>query len=256
MKVMLEQTVLPWIGSQRDRDDVYLSHVFQTFGISESALDELVAGAVAEDEGRVAFRAAFPQISLRLTVHGKPDAVAGRLETLSGRVRERLGGFAYGEGDTTMEGVVGELLTQRGLSIAVAESCTGGLSAIASPTSRAARSTSKAASSPTRTRSKRSNGACKRPAADGAVSETPRWKWPRGAQAVSADRPRPSPVAGPDNGTTENRWARCASPSAPTRCRRYQLWKREWLLLSSQVASTAPLPVGATDGRASCGAET
>jgi nicotinamide-nucleotide amidase len=127
MKAMLDSEVLPWIAANRGSDDVYLSHVFQTFGISESALDELVAGAVAEDEGRVAFRAAFPQISLRLTVQGTPDVVGGRLEELSERLRGRLGGFAYGEGDVTMEGVVGELLARRKLSIAVAESCTGGL---------------------------------------------------------------------------------------------------------------------------------
>jgi nicotinamide-nucleotide amidase len=127
MKAMLEAEVLPWIAANRGADDVYLSHTFQTFGISESALDELVAGSVVAEEGRVAFRAAFPQISVRLTVQGTPASVASRLEVLSGRMRERLGSFAYGEGDTSMEAVVGELLKNRGLTIGLAESCTGGL---------------------------------------------------------------------------------------------------------------------------------
>lgn len=127
MKAMLESEILPWIASNRGADDVYSSHIFQTFGISESALDELVAGAVTEAEGRVAFRAAFPQISVRLTVQGKPGSVSSRLEQLSERMRQRLGEFAYGEGDTTMEAVVGGLLESRGLTIGVAESCTGGL---------------------------------------------------------------------------------------------------------------------------------
>lgn len=127
MKPMLEETVLPWIQSQRGDDRIYLSHTFQTFGISESGLDELVAGCVDESEGRIAFRAAFPQISLRLTVHALPEQAEKRLHELAQRLRQRLGVYAYGEGDTNMETVVGELLSQHGRTLAVAESCSGGL---------------------------------------------------------------------------------------------------------------------------------
>jgi nicotinamide-nucleotide amidase len=127
MKPMIEEQVLPWIQQARGGDAVYLSHTFQSFGISESALDELVAGCISELEGRIAFRAAFPQISVRLTVHGRPDVAVKQLETLSTRLRERIGTYAYGEGDTSMEEVVGHMLKRRGLKIAVAESCTGGL---------------------------------------------------------------------------------------------------------------------------------
>jgi len=127
MKPMVEELVRTWLATARGSDDVYLSHVFQTFGISESALDELVAGAVDPAEGRIAFRAAFPQISARLTVHGKPDVAPQRLAELSGRLRQRIGLFAYGEGETTMEAVVGEHLRRQGRTLALAESCTGGL---------------------------------------------------------------------------------------------------------------------------------
>ncbi|MBI1817857.1 MAG: competence/damage-inducible protein A [Deltaproteobacteria bacterium] len=127
MKPMIEEQVLPWIEQERGGEDVYRSHTFQTFGISESALDELVTGCVAAEEGRIAFRAAFPQISVRLTVHGRPDATARNLPLLAARLRERIGTYAYGEGDTSMEEVVGTMLKQRGLTIALAESCTGGL---------------------------------------------------------------------------------------------------------------------------------
>src|SRR5450756_2614086 len=127
MKPMIEEQVLPWIQQARGGNEVYLSHVFQTFGISESALDEVVAGCVSPDEGRIAFRAAFPQISVRLTVHGTPAEAPARLAVLAARLRERIGTYAYGEGDTTMEAVVGDLLRQRGLTIALAESCSGGL---------------------------------------------------------------------------------------------------------------------------------
>ena len=127
MKPMIEEQVIPWLSQARGSTEIYLSHVFQTFGISESALDELVAGCVSESEGRIAFRAAFPQISLRLTVNGVPDMAPQQLEQLSARLRERIGTYCYGEGDTTMEATVGAMLKQRGLTLGLAESCSGGL---------------------------------------------------------------------------------------------------------------------------------
>ena len=142
MKPMIEEQVLPWLQQARGTNEVYLSHVFQTFGISESALDELVAGCVAPEDGRIAFRAAFPQISVRLTVQGPPALLPQRLEQLAARLRERIGNYAYGEGDTTMEAVVGAMLAERGMKIGVAESCTGRTSwGTGLPTCRAARCT-------------------------------------------------------------------------------------------------------------------
>jgi nicotinamide-nucleotide amidase len=126
MKPMMEDTVLPWVRSQRG-GDVYLARVFQTFGITESGLDELVAGVVAPEEGRVSFRASFPEVSLRVVVHGPPDDAARRIEVVAARLRERLGPCAYGEGAVTMQEMVGRALAAEGLTLAVAESCTGGL---------------------------------------------------------------------------------------------------------------------------------
>jgi PncC family amidohydrolase len=124
---MMEETVLPWLAGLRGGDDVYLARSFQTFGLTESGLDEMVAGAIDPGEGRVSFRASFPEVSLRVVVHGRPEEAAARLELLAARIRERIGPFVYGEGAVTMEEVVGRLLRERGLTVALAESCTGGL---------------------------------------------------------------------------------------------------------------------------------
>jgi nicotinamide-nucleotide amidase len=127
MKPMMEETVLPWLREMRGGGDVFLSRTFQTFGVSESGLDELVAGVVKEEEGRLAFRASFPQISLRVTVRGKAHEVGTRLDELSARIRARIGTFVYGEGDVTMEEVVGRLLQDTGKTLGLAEACSGGL---------------------------------------------------------------------------------------------------------------------------------
>lgn len=127
MKPMMEETVLPWLRDMRSAGEVFLTRTFQTFGISESGLDELVAGAVKEEEGRLAFRASFPQISMRVTVRGKPGEVKARLDELSHRIYARIGQFVYGEGDATMEEVVGKLLKDQGKTLSIAEAVSGGL---------------------------------------------------------------------------------------------------------------------------------
>ena len=127
MKPMMEATVLPWIRSLDSSGLVYRSRSFQTFGASESALDEMMAGAISPDEGRLSFRAAFPQISVRVTVRGSPAEVEEKLARLAVRVRSRIGDHVFGEGAATMEGVVQELLRTRGWKVATAESVTGGL---------------------------------------------------------------------------------------------------------------------------------
>jgi competence/damage-inducible protein CinA-like protein len=126
MKPMVEDTVLPWLRAQQG-NDVYLAHTFQTFGISESGLDELVAGVVSPNEGRVSFRASFPEVSVRVVVRGQPDEAQARLDAVATRMREKLGEYCYGEGAVTMEAVVGQALEKRGWKLGLAESCTGGL---------------------------------------------------------------------------------------------------------------------------------
>lgn len=245
MKAMLESEVLPWVAANRGSDDVYLSHVFQTFGISESALDELVAGAVTEAEGRVAFRAAFPQISVRLTVQGKPDAVSSSLELLSGRMRERLGNFAYGEGDTSMEAVVGDLLKQRGLTIGVAESCSGGLIGhrLTNVPGSSAWVKGGVIAYSNEVKEQQLGVPAETLRLHGAVSEETAIEMAAGVRRLlQADIGiAVTGIAGPDGGTPEKPVGTvCFALSAADTAykRRYQLWgSREWVkLLSSQVA--------------------
>lgn len=125
-RVMVPETLIPWVQA-RNPASRFASRIFSTFGLTESKLDEVLAGVVSEGEARLAFRAAFPRIQARVTVSGAPgDDLGGRLDELEARVRERLGHHLYAIGDEGMEETVGKLLRERGLTLAVAESCTGG----------------------------------------------------------------------------------------------------------------------------------
>jgi len=241
MKPMLTDTVLPWLSALIG--GAAIGHrTFQTFGISESGLDEVIAGI--EGDGRWSFRANFPEVSVRVTVRG--DDVDARLGAFAREVHARLGQYIYGEGDTSMERVVGELLAARGLSVAFAESCTGGL---------VGHRLTNVPGSSTYYRggiNAYSNAAKERllgvPSAllatHGAVSEEVAGAMAEGARrALATDvAVGVTGIAGPDGGTAEKPVGTVcfglAAADRPTLTRRYQLWgNREWVkLLSSQIA--------------------
>jgi len=127
MKPMFDDHVVPWLRDLRGSDTVLAIRTFQTFGMSESALDEAVNKVIRADEARIGFRASFPMISVKLLVRDVAARADARLEELSVRLRDALGPVIFGEGDTSMEAATGEALRARGAKLAVAESCSGGL---------------------------------------------------------------------------------------------------------------------------------
>lgn len=127
MHRMFDETVRPWLESLTDARTVVVSRTFQTFGVSESALDERVGRVISPDEARIGYRASFPKIAVKLLVRDLPDRAAERIDVLAARVRAELGTAIYGEGEVSMEEMVGRALVGRGATLAVAESCTGGL---------------------------------------------------------------------------------------------------------------------------------
>jgi nicotinamide-nucleotide amidase len=127
MRRMSEETLLPWLRS-RQPGVRFLSRVFSTVGLTESRLDQLLAGVLQDGEGRLSFRAAFPRLQTRVTITGAAeDDLEGRLAAIEERVRARLGNHVYAVGDEGMEETVGRLLRNSGRTLAIAESCTGGL---------------------------------------------------------------------------------------------------------------------------------
>ncbi|MDE3106596.1 MAG: competence/damage-inducible protein A [Acidobacteriota bacterium] len=140
MTEMFERAILPdLLARQREQGEraVIKSRVLRTWGSSESALAEAVADRFTELEqsGRVtiAFLASgIEGIKVRLTARGDDDAMArallGEEEALiRGLIGERLGDVIFGVDDETMEDAIARRLRDRDLTLAVAESLTGGL---------------------------------------------------------------------------------------------------------------------------------
>ena len=209
MKPMMEETVLPWLRSLRGpRPGLPARGPSRPSASTESGLDEMVAGAIDPSEGRVSFRASFPEVSLRVVVHGTAREAAARLEVLAPRIRERIGDFVYGEGAVNMEEVAGRLLRERGLTLGarrVVHRRAGRPSHHA--TCRAARRTSAAGCVAYANEAKEALLGVRRRdvAAHGAVSEETAAEMAAGVSTTLARRSgcRITGIAGPDGGSAE-----------------------------------------------------
>jgi len=126
---MMDEQVLPRLEERAGaQGSVVRATLLRTFGMGESTLDDELADLAREEGVELGFRTAFPDNYLRPVARGATvEEAEARLATLCDAIQARLGSLIYGTGDETLEQVVGRLLTERGLSVAVAESCTGGL---------------------------------------------------------------------------------------------------------------------------------
>ncbi len=113
--------------------------VLHTFGLSESEVDLRLKGVVPEGSGlRLGLQVSPLGVEVSLTASPPGTGAKRRQTSYPGRdvdvlapvfheIRQRLGEFVFAEGEDTMEAVVGRLLADKQLTLAVAESCTGGL---------------------------------------------------------------------------------------------------------------------------------
>jgi nicotinamide-nucleotide amidase len=126
---MLEDFVLPTLKKRFPQKSVIRSHSLRLIGLRESEIAQRLE-ILEKEHPTVAFGyfPRFPENLLTLTVQNSTLTSAdSTLAQVVQAVRNLLGLYIYGEGDNTLEMVVGNLLIERGYSLALAESCTGGL---------------------------------------------------------------------------------------------------------------------------------
>lgn len=127
MAAMFTATVLPTLCRLLPSPPVCLTRVLKVVGLPEAEISARVfdlAGPGIE----LAYCVAFPEVQLKLRATGRDRAgVEALLDDTASRVRERLGDAVFAEGEETIDTVVARLFRERGLTLALAESCTGGL---------------------------------------------------------------------------------------------------------------------------------
>ena len=133
MESMMEQSVIPFLTERFAQSATQPSHpirrsVFHTWGLAEADVDTRLQGLLSKrtpvDLGLLA-----SPMGVLVSLTTKPHRSRSRngLELLESEVRTRLGEWIFAEGEDTMEAVVGRLLSKQALTVALAESCTGGL---------------------------------------------------------------------------------------------------------------------------------
>lgn len=129
MRGMLDDTLLPRLERRVGAGTVVRSLTLRTTGVGESLLaDQIDSMGGRPLEASLAYLPSIAGVDLRLTVRDRtwPDADA-ILERDGTRLRGLLGTAIYGENDDDLAAIVLGMCRGRGLSIAVGESCTGGL---------------------------------------------------------------------------------------------------------------------------------
>jgi nicotinamide-nucleotide amidase len=128
MQPMFEEQVLPRLRSRR-AGAVLRTRVLRIASMSESDVEQAVAPVYKTfSNPRTTILGSPGQVELHLTAEGvSPEAAEQFIESLAGALRERLLGRVYSEDGRELPEVVAGLLRERGLSLALAESCTGGL---------------------------------------------------------------------------------------------------------------------------------
>ncbi len=127
MMRLFEDTVRSEVASTVKRTTHQIR--LRTFGLSESVVGERLDGIEAEHPGvSLGYRASFPEIEVKVCARADEAAEAARRVAVVVReVRSRLGDAVYSEGEDSYAAFVGRGLRAKRLTLALAESCTGGM---------------------------------------------------------------------------------------------------------------------------------
>lgn len=106
-----------------------LVKTISTFGLTESAIAERLTGFEETfTDIQLGLHAKFPEIQIKLYASGlNQEDLIIRMTEASNWVVKKIGAHVFSENGEPMENVVGSLLKEKNHSLAVAESCTGGL---------------------------------------------------------------------------------------------------------------------------------
>ncbi|HEX8550730.1 MAG TPA: competence/damage-inducible protein A [Abditibacteriaceae bacterium] len=131
MKAMLELSIIPELTRRMDgAPSVIVSRVLRTVGIGESSLEDPIADILLGATNPTAAPLIFgnTEVHVRLTAKaGNVDEANTMLDELDAQIRERVGEHIFGIDDETLPAVVLRRLRERGETLAVAESVTGGV---------------------------------------------------------------------------------------------------------------------------------
>jgi nicotinamide-nucleotide amidase len=128
MKRMMTDIVIPKLQSTFPMPVIH-HKVIQTIGLGESFLAEKIADweKALPSHIKLAYLPSLGEVKLRLTGIGQSKAdLEAEANDLTEKLKDRIGQYIFGYGEAPIEVVIGNTLRERKLTLALAESCTGG----------------------------------------------------------------------------------------------------------------------------------
>ena len=129
MKPMFETYVLPRLRGAAGGGMLARRRVLRVSGMGESAVDEVIA-PIYKSYPQVQTSILFSRIEIEIHLNARSTSAVeadSLLEELAGKIAGALGPAVFATDGETMEEIVGRMLNERRETVAVAESCTGGL---------------------------------------------------------------------------------------------------------------------------------
>lgn len=129
MRQLMVEQVLPKLSAwQKDHKLATYQRIFRIFNLPETEVNRRINTLDLSPDVHIGYYPVFPEVHLSLTVRDKETNNAERLfKSSCHAITTVLGDAIYGYDRDNMEMITGRLLSERGLHLAVAESCTGGL---------------------------------------------------------------------------------------------------------------------------------
>ena len=127
LRPMYTNSVAPLLAEKMPLKSPIHIRTLKTMGIGESSVEERISNPLGDllDAGlEIGYCARVGEVDVRLVAHG--DGADKMLDGAESIVQEHVGDFIYGRDDDQLEEVMVRELTKRGLTLVVAESCTGG----------------------------------------------------------------------------------------------------------------------------------
>lgn len=129
VRAMTESFLVEHILRASGSQEIILNKTLKVFGLWETAIHERLRGALPESEAvSLGYYPHYPEISLKITGRGADRTkIEKEIDIFQKAICEKIGDYIYSESGEALEKVVGDLLKERNATLAVAESCTGGL---------------------------------------------------------------------------------------------------------------------------------
>jgi nicotinamide-nucleotide amidase len=128
MKYLLEHTVLPYLRQRFELRSIIKARIIRTAALGESRIDTALRDLLTAENPTIGLSAHPGQTDVRITAKAENEEQADALiAPVEEKVRQRLGEAVYGTGKETVEEVLVRHLTEAGMTLATAESGTGGM---------------------------------------------------------------------------------------------------------------------------------